>query len=394
MGGGGGGAVGMRLNIMTALYLPVLGYAMSTFDLNPDALVISSSNLEAYAVSENNFLSVGEEFRASIMYELKPTEAQEIAANAAVEGEGKKKDTHAKGVFTPDVVIDQQSSPAGMVYDTLAKQIVFDTQSVFDGEPQDVRTKVVTFRAKIIGKSAAGLDYYREIENQFEVFKPYVDVQSNAAPRLLAGCENSLKFSVPGIDVNSLVLNDKSSGLTVNGGTITWSPKGDTTTISISRRIGDQTKFVDVKGFKVTPPPPPSVFVRSASDRSKILTPQDVVTLLDDFELVVKPDPNFLTEFPKDSKYSVGKIRISISRAGLAPQEGEVSGNTLKLDSRGTARGEYIFAFNLIDALGGQVPRGQGVSFIIEDLSRINFQNARFKVDPTSVPSQFAFRAQ
>ena len=53
MSGGGSGAVGMRLNIMTALYLPILGYAMSTFDLNPDALVLNSENLYKFTLPSN-----------------------------------------------------------------------------------------------------------------------------------------------------------------------------------------------------------------------------------------------------------------------------------------------------------------------------------------------------
>lgn len=390
MAGGGGGAVGMRLNIMTALYLPILGYAMSTFDLNPDALVIKSDNLSAYAVAENKLLSVGEEFAAHIMYELVPTEAQQSVTE---EGEEKAAESHAKGAFEPDVVIDYSVSPEGMVYDTVRKEIVFNTADVFDGEPESIRQKTVFYKLKIIGKSAAGLDYYREVENSFEVFKPYVDVQSNAAPRLLAGCENSLKFNVPGVDVNTLVLRDRSTGKEVEGGTITWTPKGDTTVISVSRKVGEELKFIDNKGFKITPPPPPSVFIRSAADRAKALGPQDMVTLLDDFELVIKPDQNFLVEYPNDARYTFNEMRISVSRPGLAPQEGTVPASQLNQDRAGRSRGEIIYSFNLIDALGG-VPRGTGMSIVIDGVQRINYQGSRFNIDPTSIPTQFSYRAQ
>lgn len=401
MGGGGGGAVGMRLNIMTALYLPVLGYAMSTFDLDASALVISSNNLEAYAVPVQRTVALGQDFTASIMYELKPTEAQAEATPggepAADADKGKKKEE--KEIFAPDVEIVASESPDGMIYDKKKKQIIFNTSKVFDGERDpNVRSKEVKFKARIVGAAASGLAYFREVEERFTVFKPYVDVQSNAAPRLLAGCENSLKFNVPGIDINELVLKDKSTGKTVNGGTITWTPTGDTTVISVFRQEkGGEPRIIDNKGFKVTPPPPPQVFIRLSTDRTSPLLPSDAVDLKDDFELVVRPDQNFLTEFPKDATYKVGGMRLTIARPGLSPQEGYLDsdymneGKEIKL---GKSRGEEIYTFSIYDALDGATPRGAGVSFILEKLSRVNYEGRAFELDQTSISSQFSFRSK
>jgi hypothetical protein len=400
MGGGGGGAVGMRLNIMTALYLPILGYAMSTFDLDASALVISSSNLEAYAVPQQRTVALGQEFTASIMYELKPTEAQLEAANAPdPNNPGAPKKEEKKEIFSPKVEIDYSVSPKELYYDSVRKQIVFNTAKVFEGEKDpNVRQKTVTFKARIIGAAASGLAYYREVTESFNVFKPYVDVQSNAAPRLLAGCENSLKFNVPGIEVSELVLRDKSTGKQVSGGTITWTPTGDTTVISVFRQSkSGELGLIDNKGFKVTPPPPPSVFVRLTSDRSKPLLPSDQVDLRDDFELVIKPDPTFLVEFPKDAGYRPGGMRVTIARPGLSPQEGYLDANYMREGrdvKNGKARGEEIYTFSIYDALDGATPKGSGVSFILEKVSRVNYENRSFDLDPTSVNMQFSFRGK
>lgn len=398
MAGGGGGAVGMRLNIMTALYLPILGYAMSTFDLDASALVISSSNLEAYAVPAQRTVALGQEFSASIMYELKPTEAQADAADAQT-GEKKNAPQEKKELFAPKVEIDYSVSPKSMVYDSVRKAIVFNTADAFaDEKDPTVRSKTITFKARIIGAAASGLAYYREVTETFNVFKPYVDVQSNAAPRLLAGCENSLKFSVPGIDVSELVLKDKSTGKQVSGGTITWTPTGDTTLISVMRQQKDgELSLVDTKGFKVTPPPPPAVFVRLAADRSKPLMPSDQVDLREDYELVIRPDQNFLVEFPKDANYRPGGLRVTIARPGLSPQEGYLDGQYM-YEGRdvklGKSRGEEIYVFSIYDALDGATPKGAGVSFILEKLSRVNYENRSFELDPTSISMQFSFRSK
>lgn len=396
MAGGGGGAVGMRLNIMTALYLPILGYAMSTFDLNPDALVLSGDNLQAYAVPTERSVPVGQQFTADIMYQIKPTEAQLAAmAEEAAKTGGKDDKSHKKGIFEPDVIIDESVSPQGMYYDSVKKMIVFNTADIFKGEKEDVRQKEVTFKAKIVGKSAAGQSYYREVEEKFSVFKPVVEVQSNAVPRLLAECENSLRFNVPGIDPNTLVLTDKSTGMVIEGNSITWSPRGDTTTITVSRKVGDESQFIDTKGFKITPPPFPQVYMQQVdrSNSKTILNPSSKVSLRDDFVLVIKPDPQFLSDFPQDARYVPGGMKVSIARQGLAPQQGELSGNQLgsKQDKNAIANGEYAYRFNLADAMRSR-PNGAAINLILTGLARVNYQNKRIELPDNTYPQQFSFQ--
>jgi len=153
MAGGGGGAVAMRLNIMTALYLPILGYAMSTFDVNPDALVVKSDNLQAYAISQQNTVPVGDTFQASIMYELRPTDEQQDAISD-IKGEGSaKKEKSGVKMFEPEVIIDEGSSPEGMYYDTVEKRIIFNTNNIdfAPGENQKRLNYKATVNALTLG---------------------------------------------------------------------------------------------------------------------------------------------------------------------------------------------------------------------------------------------------
>ena len=181
MSGGGGGAVGMRLNIMTALYLPILGYAMSTFDLNPDALVLNSENLEAYAIAKNRTIALGDRFEASIYYELKPTDDQ-LSALQAVEGELKKEEDHnAKMMFKPHVQIDEKNSVPGIYFDTLASKFFLDTDKL-RAQMGSEMTKTFKFKANITATTVGGKGFEKDVEETFTVFKPYVEVQSNAVP--------------------------------------------------------------------------------------------------------------------------------------------------------------------------------------------------------------------
>lgn len=391
MAGGGGGAVGMRLNIMTALYLPILGYAMSTFDINPDALVISSENLEAYAIAKNRSVALGDRFEASIFYELKPSEEQK-AALAALDGGAKKEDDHnAKMMFKPKVKIDEKTSVTGIYYDTVASKFYLDTDKL-RAQMGSEMTKTFKFKANIVAKTIGGKGFEKDIEESFTVFKPFVEVQSNAVPSLIAECENSLRFNAIGYDPTTLVLSDRSSGQVVNGNTITWSPKGDTTVITVSARTADgQVKEIEKKGFRIKPTPAPLAGLRRENDRN-FLGPTDVIGYQDFLELVIKPDESFVKDFPKDAKYRLDEVALEVARRGLAPEYSVLTAADLRQyadkSGKGKANNEDIYIFSIYDAMGKNMI-AQSVNIRIDKIVRINFQGKSIPVDVNTFKSNF-----
>ncbi|TNE72690.1 hypothetical protein EP331_06725 [bacterium] len=399
MAGGGGGAVGMRLNIMTALYLPILGYAMSTFDINPDALVIKSDNLEAYAVAKNKTVPLGDRFEANILYELKPSEEQKAALEAIKEGEhagGEKaeEDHNAKMMFKPHVLIDESNSVKGIYYDTLEAKFFLDTE-VLRAQMGTEMTKTFSFKAKVSAKTIGGKGFEKDIEESFTVFKPFVEVQSNSVPSLIAECENSLRFNAIGYDPTQLVLSDRSSGLNVNGNTITWSPKGDTTVITVSARTPDgQVREIDKKGFRIKPTPSPVAGIR-LENNTQFLSSSDLLGYQEYFELVIRPDESFVKDFPKDARYRLDEVTIEIGKRGLAPEQTTLDSQTLKefFNTKGRAKNEDIYIFSALDAMGRNMIAAQ-IQIRIDKINRINFQNKAIPVDVNTFKSSFVYNAR
>ncbi|NCP84652.1 MAG: hypothetical protein GW823_07110 [Bacteroidetes bacterium] len=391
MAGGGGGAVGMRLNIMTALYLPILGYAMSTFDLNPDALVLNSENLEAYAIAKNRTVALGDRFEASIYYELKPTDEQEAALDMLDKGAKKEEDHNAKMMFKPIVNIDEKSSVNGIYFDTLASKFFLDTDKLRSKMGSEM-TKTFKFKANITAKTVGGKGFEKDVEETFTVFKPYVEVQSNAVPSLIAECENSLRFNAIGYDPTALVLSDRSSGQVVNGNTITWSPKGDTTVITVSARTADgQVRVIDKKGFRIKPTPSPVAGLRRENER-KFLGATDVISYQEFLELVIRPDDSFVKDFPKDAKYRIDEVAVEVARRGLAPEYTVLSAADLRTyidkSGKGKANNEDIYIFSIYDAMGKNMI-AQSVNIRIDKIVRINYQGKSIPVDVNTFKSNF-----
>jgi hypothetical protein len=392
MAGGGGGAVAMRLNIMTALYLPILGYAMSTFDVNPDALVVKSDNLQAYAISQQNTVPVGDTFQASIMYELRPTDEQQDAISD-IKGEGSaKKEKSGVKMFEPEVIIDEGSSPEGMYYDTVEKRIIFNTNNI-DFAPGE-NQKRLNYKATVNALTLGGEGFIKEVENTFTVFRPVVRVQSNAAPRLLSNCRNSLTFSVTGVEANDIVLSDRASGRTENGNSITWAPPGDTTVFSVSYKKPDGTLTnLDNLGFRISQPPAPIVGLRM-NDNRDFMTIQDQGDWYAELFLVVQPDDDFAKDYPDDANYEVGELFVRTTQIGLAPQEATVNAQKMRrmiANDRKIQNSEIVYMLDFYE-IYGNLPTGTSLFIGVNELNRVNYEGKRIPVNRDRYKSTMSIR--
>lgn len=390
MAGGGGGAVGMRLNVMTALYLPILLYAMSTFDLDKNALVLDGENLKPHIVAENTSVAVGDTYEASIMFTLQ-NETQAMGAGKDEKGGG-------EALFVPEIELDPDKSPDGLRWDPVEKRLVMDTDKLFANESSDTYTKEVSFAGTIRGKTAKDIkdgrppSYVESISGSFNVFRPTIQVQSNAVPKLYSQCRNSLSFTVPGVSTTDLMLKNKFTGSSTDGNSLTFSPSGDTTAIAVYRKTGEGENKLGEKGFKITSPPPPSVGLRRVGE-NKFMAPSEQIDLFGQFELVIKADPNFANEYQDDAKYRIKQVRFELARTGLAPLEGEMSTSDLRnrLDSQKAGQGEFVYPFELFEVINN--PQGTGLNIFVEELVRVNYRGTEIPLDPTVVPTQFSFKA-
>lgn len=142
--GGGSSILRLRLYFMTAIYLPILLYAMSTYELERGSLVISERNLEAVVVPSQDGLFAGDIFEASVLYRPVGTDA----ASASL--------------VSPDIIIDRRRSPEGLYFDQTSRKFVFDTQSIFDGEPDNIFDKQVSFAGTAVIRSIVDNEIIRK----------------------------------------------------------------------------------------------------------------------------------------------------------------------------------------------------------------------------------------
>lgn len=401
MAGGGGGAQGMRLNVMTALYLPILLYAMSTYDLEANSLVLNADSLIPHAVAEERTIPQGALFAAPIFYEIRPREQMGRQMGGAVAQEEDEEENggggKAKGAFQPDVYIDYDHSPEGMEYDEVSQKIVFNTANAFDGEPSDVTQKDFSYRARVVGKTVDGDEYSNVVEGQFRVFRPLINVQSTVVPQLFADSRNSLSFTVQGISPNDIRLRDRSTNQTAEGPRLTWTPTGDTTVVFVSYVGADgEVRQVGEEGFRVRPAPPPIIGIRRPNETQLLASGQDAVNPQQPFQLVIRPDDAYAQAFPDDANYRISGIRFRITRRGLPPEEGQLSAQQLQQyynQNMSRATGQDIYEINLREFIR-DFRGASGLEVFVDGVERVNFQGRAIPVDRELVNTAFSFAAR
>ncbi len=396
MAGGAKGAVGMRLNVMTALYLPILLYAMSTYKLEAGSLILTSDSLIPHAVPQERTIPLGADFIAPIFYEIRPVQQLGRQMGAAIDGDEEEgSGSKDKLAFQPSVFIDESVSPPGMFFDEASGQIRFNTQTAFDGVPSSETLREFTYRATVVGETVDGEEYSNIVEGTFSVFRPIISVQSNVPPMLYADSRNSLNFSVQGIPENAIRLRDRSTGETASGSTLTWTPTGDTTVVFVSYQAPDgELRAVGERGFRVRPAPPPIVGVRRSGD-TQLLTGEQTVNPLQPFEIIVRPDDTYAQAFPDDANYRINGLRIRLTRRGLPPTTVDLTAQQLRSlynQNRSRATGEDVYEINLRQFI--QDVRGDGVQIFVQGLERVNFQNRAIPIDPELVTTAFSFAAR
>lgn len=395
MAGGAKGAVGMRLNVMTALYLPILLYAMSTYKLEAGSLVLTSDSLIPHAVPQERTIPLGADFIAPIFYEIRPVQQLGRQMGAVIGEEESSSESKSKGAFQPEVFIDESVSPPGMFFDEASRQIRFNTQRAFDGVPSTQTLREFSYRATVVGETIDGDEYSNIVEGTFTVFRPIISVQSNVPPLLFADSRNSLNFSVQGIPDNAIRLRDRSTGQTASGSTLTWTPTGDTTVIFVSYQAPDgEVRSVGERGFRVRPAPPPIVGIRRSGER-QLLTGEQTINPLQPFELIIRPDDTYAQAFPDDANYRISGLRIRLTRRGLPPTTVDLTAQQLQglyNQARSRATGEDVYEINLRQFI--QDVRGDGVQIFVQGLERRNYQNRAIAIDPELVTTAFSFAAR
>lgn len=368
-GSGSSSIIMLRLNFMTAIYLPILLYAMSTYELEQGTLTISERNLNAVAIPIERLVFSGDQFEAQVFYE--PEMTQQALAESGRRG-------GVESLARPEIILDEH--PEGLYYDKESRKFIFNTEDVFEGVPNDVNEREFTFSGVARLRSVVEDEYFEKpFEQTFRVRRPTVQVISNAPQRLVQQSRNDLTFLVPGVNAGDIVLQESSTNQTINGNRITWTPEGDSTTVSIFRRntTGELVRL-DTRGFAVIPPPPPNLNVRK-TDGSGPVNASDVINpFTDELEIYVSPDRQFYNDFPDDARYEINTIGVAFAPPGQATLTNIVD---IPFNRRRSQQlGEFVYGpFRLNDLdnrISGQINQ---VTVFVEQVNRINYQNRRIE---------------
>ncbi len=370
-GARGSSIIMLRLNFMTAIYLPILLYAMSTYELEEGALTISERNLDAVAVPVERSLFTGDMFEAQILYDaIPPQPGMTTARRGGIESLARPR-------------IEITDGPDGLYFDEESRKFVFNTENVFEDEPDDVLEKEISFSGIVTLTSIVDQEEFeKEFDQTFRVRRPTVQVISNAPQRLVQNSRNDLTFLVPGVSESDIVLHESSRNQTVQGNRLTWTPTGESTTVRIQRRNqAGELVTLDTREFSVVPPPPPQLVLRR-TDGSGPIGPNDIVNPFgDELELAVVPDRQFYNDFPDDARYEISDIGIAFAIPGQVISTYNIPSGAISFNrSRSQQLGEFVYGpFILSDLnpnISGQVNQ---ISIFIQQLERINFENRRIE---------------
>ncbi|MGM0588483.1 MAG: hypothetical protein ACQETE_08725 [Bacteroidota bacterium] len=146
------------------------------------------------------------------------------------------------------------------------------------------------------------------------------------------------------------------------------------------------------ENYLLKDPPLPSIGVRVHQEQGgEFIEPEDKIDLYTPLELVVKADPEFASDYPKEARYRIERLRVVISRPGLIPLEKEYSHQELlsHLDLRNQEKGEFIYLIDPFDI--SYNPTGYMMRIEVKAVTRLDVDGNRIAVNSNQLNNEFAF---
>lgn len=284
----------LRYQVMLALYLPILLYSFSTFDL--DSTTFAVKEVKPVIFGQENVV-LGQEYvgRAYL------TAASKVSLAAT----------------------DDRMTAAG---DTVLRM---PTGNLL-GEDENV--KEVNFTANMQYEQVDENMATTEVAGSFTVRRPELVATSVATQSLYRQTLNQIRIDVPGLENQPLKL--EANGNMQDGRQLNLSPSGSNVTVRAFLPGEDEDIFLGSKEFAVIDPPRPEVKVLDATGSE--LTSGDAFSKARPvLEFNIEADREFASSYPQDARYQIRRARVSI-RQGLAASK-EIgtfdlaNGNTLRL---------------------------------------------------------------
>lgn len=277
----------LRYRVMLALYLPILLYAFSTFDLSDES--VAAQEVSPVLVEGPETVVLGQDYDAQAYLT-----ATELADGGQI----------------------QLRTNDSSVQITDGSQLRVPSASLLsENEDKTTVGYDVTMEYSAIGDTS----FTRVLRDSFTVRRPELVATRATAQTLYRQTQNQIRIEVPGLEDKPLRLETDEQS--VNGREIALSPPGGTVSVDAYLVGPDGTDtFLGTKEFTTTPPPPPEIEARDA--RGDALASGGTIPRgrpIIQFEPI--PDRQFQRSFPQDASYQIRRARVSIKRGIRASEE-------------------------------------------------------------------------
>lgn len=347
MAGGGTDIKELRYQVMLALYLPILLYSFSTFDLSEQS--VAAEKVEPVLVGGQGTVVLGQDYSANAY--LKAAQLAKGGQISLRSDDGKVKINGNEGI----------SIPTG--------------ELLAEGEDEKEVEYSVTMDYDQLEGTAS-----QTLSGTFTVRRPELVATSVATQSLYRRTRNQIRIDVPGLENRQIQL-ESSSGGSVDGRQLTLSPSSDNVTVQAFLPSGDERVYLGEKEFAVIDPPRPQLRVLNVQGQ-EISNGDNLPRAQPVLEFRVEPDAEFAKSYPQDANYRVRRARVSI-RKGLRASE-EIG--TFDLGSSSTLKGDLIRGLNQVQAQ----PKDRLI-IQLQDVVRINHAGQSIPVNLNESSLSYSF---
>lgn len=287
MAKGGGDIKQLRYRVMLALYLPILLYSFSTFDLQEET--VAAKKVTPILVGGQETVVLG----------------QDYTANAYL-----KAAKLAKGKEIKLKTDDERVTIEGNENIKIATAELLD-----EGEDsKKVEYSVSLEYAQLKGTTS------QTLSGTFTVRRPQLVAKSVATNSLYRKTRNQIRIDVPGLEGRPLQLTSSSGG-SVNGRQLTVSPSSNNVTVrAYLPKENRDNVYLGKKQFAVIDPPRPQLKVQDARGQ-QISNGDNLPKARPVLDFKVEPDPEFAKSYPQDANYRVKRAKVSIRKGLKASSE-------------------------------------------------------------------------
>lgn len=338
----------LRYQVMLALYLPILLYSFSTFDLKEQS--VAAEKVEPVLVGGQQTVVLGQQYTANAYLK---------AAQLAKGGQ-----------------ITLRTDDKKVTVEGNENIIVPTAELLTEGEQE----KKVEYSVRMEYDQLEGTAS-QTLSGSFTVRRPELVATSVATKSLYRRTRNQIRIDVPGLENRQLQL-ESSSGGSVNGRQLTLSPSSNNVTVRayLPSQEGENV-YLGEKEFAVIDPPRPQLRVLDVQGQ-QISNGDNLPVARPVIQFQVQADPEFAKSYPQDSNYRVRAAKVSIRKGLKASQEI----GTFELGQNSTLKGDLIRGLRQVQAQ----PKDRLI-IQLQDVVRINHAGRAIPVDLNESSLSYSF---